>query len=640
MSVAAGVSLVFGVALLAALVVTPAARALARRLGVVARPAADRWHSEPTALLGGVSLVLAMAAGVAVGLLPLGSSAGLRVQSALLTPALGVVAGALIMFVVGIVDDVTRLRPQVKFLLQMLAGLTMISFGAVFPITPWYVLNLVATLFWFVAVTNAFNLLDNMDGIAAGIGAIASIFLGIAFIKQGAGVHAVLACALAGAAVGFVRYNFHPATIFLGDAGSLFMGALLAGLVVSSHSGVSGSFVSVLFVPVMIIAVPILDTGLVMVTRTLAGRAISQGGRDHSTHRLVALGLEERQVAVLLYVFSVAGGLVALGLTGLDRGLRILLGSTFLAALCLFAAYLARMHVYQPAPGNAPRRMTLLVANLLYKRRLAEILLDCVLVALAYYGAYRLRFDGALPPDYVAAFQSTLGLVVAVKVLTFTLFGVYRGSWQYTSLLDLYRVIGAIVASSTLLLLFGQWQVPELGASHSLVYIDALLAAALVLSSRISVRSLDLLRRSLQSSGESVLIYGAGDGGEMALRELLNNKGLALQPVCFLDDDVRKHGAQVHGVPIVGGAEMLAHAVDRFGVSKILIGTKKLSPKVLLALESFAAERGLELIELDIQFRKVVSVAKQPGVHLPPERLQSDWVEGPSGLKQHATEPA
>jgi UDP-GlcNAc:undecaprenyl-phosphate GlcNAc-1-phosphate transferase len=396
----------------------------------------------------------------------------------------------------------------------------------------------------------------------------------------------------------------------------------------------------VLFVPLVIVSVPILDTTLVTVTRTLAGRAISQGGRDHCTHRLVALGMDERQVAVLLYAFSVLGGLVALGLTRVDRGLGILLGGVFLVALALLAAYLGRMRVYQSADGRYARQVTVLVGNLLYKRRLAAVFLDVVLLSLAYYGAYRLRFDGSLPVDYFGSFQSTLALVIAVKVAAFLAFGVYRGSWQYASILDLYRVVGAVVASSLLIFVYGQWQVPELRRSHSIIMIDALLTAALVLSSRLSFRSLEMIRQRLQSAGERVLVYGAGDGGELALRELLNNKELALQPVCFLDDDVRKHGAQVHGVPVVGGRESLGRAVERYGVRKIVIGTRKLAPEVILAVQAFAAERQLELVELDIRFKMVRAASEPAPTAATQAPLRSERAVGRVTPEHRVREPA
>ena len=595
---------VFAVSCATGLLVTPRARTVGLRMGLVATPTADRWHQCPTALLGGVAIVLATLVGVgiwtAVSALQ-GRPGGAPVVS---LQSAAVVMGAVFMFAVGLIDDIVNLRPQLKFILQTLAGVGLVGAGATLSLTPWYVVNVVATVFWFVALTNAFNLLDNMDGVAAGVGAIAAFFLGVTFAQQGAWWHTALAWSLAGAAVAFLRYNFQPASIFMGDAGSLFIGSVLAGLVVTSPASASGSLVSVLFVPLAIVAVPIADTALVTVTRTLAARSISQGGRDHSTHRLVALGLHERQVALLLYAFAALGGCVGLVLMRLDLALGLVLGTAFFASMSLIAAYLGRLKVGHAEAGAGSKAATLLVTQLLYKKRLAEMLLDVLLVTGAYYGAYRLKFEGGAPPAYMAAFESTVGLVIAVKISAFGLLGVYRGAWRYTGLEDLYRILGAIILSSAALFGYVRLRVPVL-ADSNILYIDLLLTAAFVLTSRLSFRSLEMARSLLHRTGERILIYGAGDAGELALRELLNNAGLRLQPVCFLDDDARKHGARIHGVPVAGGIESLALVVERYDVHRILIGTKKLTFDARRALQAYAACHGLELFELDLGVRAV-----------------------------------
>src|SRR6266568_2669212 len=550
----------------ASLGITPIVRRVAHRLGLVAKPVADRWHREPTALLGGVAVLCATLVGVAVTAFFPGQGWRFGFERAIMQPALGVGVSAGFMFVVGLLDDAVQLRAHAKFVLQILAGIALVTLGGVFRLTSSYGVNVLVTLFWFVAVTNAFNLLDNMDGVAAGVGTMAAVFLGLAFAAQGAWLHAALTWSIAGATLGFLKYNFHPASIFLGDAGSMFIGSALAGLVVASPTAVSGSLVSILLIPLTIVAVPILDTALVTVTRTLSGRAISQGGRDHSTHRLIALGLTERQVALLLYGVAALGGLLALFLMRLDHGLGVTVGTAFLVALCLLAAYLSRLQIrHSNEPRGSPVE-TRLVGTLLYKRRLAELLLDVTLVTLAYYGAY-------------------------------------RGDWKYAGIVDLYRIIGGVLVSGVALFVYGEWRVAPLAESHSIVYIDALLCGALVLSSRLSFRSFETVRNWVLRKGQRVLIYGAGDQGELSLRRLATSRELDLHPVCFLDDDVRKHGAQIHGVPIVGGLESLAFAVDRYRVNKIAIGTTKLPPEALLTIHTFAQGLGLEVAEVGFGVR-------------------------------------
>jgi len=605
-TVVAAVAIV-GTSLLAALALTRAARALALRVGAVTHPSSDRWPKPPTPLLGGIAIAVATAAGLATATLLVGDGWAVRPERAAAGPALGLAASAIFMLVVGLTDDLGHIRPQLKFLLQLLAGVTLLSLGAVLPVTPWYAGNVVVTLFWFVALTNAFNLLDGLDGVAAGVGAIASFFLGLAFAREGAWVHASVAWSLTGATIGFLRYNFHPASIFMGDAGSLFLGAALAGLVVTAPSRASASLVSVLFVPLAIVAVPLLDTTLVTVTRVLSGRPISQGGLDHSTYRLIALGLSESQVALLLYAFAAAGGVVAIVLTGLDHGLGLLLGAAFLVAMSLLAAYLGRI---QAGTAEQVRRMksgTLLARNLFYKRRLAEILLDVVLITLAYYGAYRLKFDGMLSPEHAAAFEATVGIVIAMNIIAFALFGVYRGSWEYAGIFDVYRVVGAILLGSAALFLYAEWRVPAVAQAHGIVYMDTVLAMALVLASRVSFKSLELVRERFGCRGARVLIYGADDGGELTLRELRNHAELGLRPVCFVDDDTRRHGAEIHGVPIVAGFDGLAWVVHRHKIDKIVIGTRHLAPQAVALIQALAGKLGLEVAEVHFEVRWIAA---------------------------------
>jgi UDP-GlcNAc:undecaprenyl-phosphate GlcNAc-1-phosphate transferase len=243
------------------------------------------------------------------------------------------------------------------------------------------------------------------------------------------------------------------------------------------------------------------------------------------------------------------------------------------------------------------------VRNLVYKRRFGELLLDVVLITLAYYGAFLLRFDDAPPYEYILAFKATVGIVIALKIVSFGLFGVYRGAWSYAGIFDLSRLMAAIVAAAFVTVAYADWRVPALAHSHSIIYIDALLCSALVLAARLSFRALEMVRNWLLRKGDRVLIYGAGDQGELSLRRLVNQRELELRPVCFLDDDPRKHGAQIHGVPIVGGLESLAYAVDRFQVKKIALGTTKLAPSALQAVRAFAKANEIDVVEVGFGVR-------------------------------------
>ncbi len=604
--------LAFLAAFLATLAVTPVVRGGARAIGMIAKPSGDRWHARPTALLGGIAVYMGFAVGAGLALWRLGSAGAAHPLS---RGAVGVLLASSLMFLVGLADDKLKLKPSAKLIFQGLSAAAVISFGVIYPVTPWTLVNVLVTFFWFLALTNALNLLDNMDGVAVGVAGIAALFLAATLLWDGAIVLAAVCLALAGAAFGFLPYNFNRASIFMGDSGSLFIGALLAGLGAAYPSTVSASLVSVLFVPVLIVIIPILDTLLVTTARTLAGRPISVGGRDHTSHRLVAMGLSERQVALLLYAFAAAGGGTALALRGANRGVSFAAGGVFLVGLLTFAAYLGRLHTYAPSE-IASRRVTLLVSDLLHKRRAFEVVLDLVLFAVAYQGAYLLRWDGAPPPTQALLFEQTLAIAVVAKSACFGLVGVYRGHWQHLTIVDVHRLALASVLGSLVSLAALTFAFPGGEFSRSIWIMDGILVALLVTGARASFRSLDLVRHSLRGEGAPALIYGADRGGEIAIREMMSNPDLALRPFGFIDDDARKRGRLVHGCPVVGGTADIARIVQRHGIQAIVLGTANASPDGISRLQATCTDLDLRFLQLRMELQEV----RAPIIPAPPAR--------------------
>jgi UDP-GlcNAc:undecaprenyl-phosphate GlcNAc-1-phosphate transferase len=321
--------------LLASLALTPLVRTLARRIGAVAKPKNDRWHTKVTAMLGGVAIVIAVV-GPALVLVPLTREG--RV----------VIAASVGLFLIGLADDFFHTKPYQKLIGQLLGAAAVVSFGLVLPWTSYFTINLVITIFWLVGITNAVNMLDNMDGLAAGVSAIAACFLGMNFIANQQWPEAVMLAAFAGALIGFLVYNHHPASIFMGDCGSMFVGFFLASsaLLSGTGGGRSRSVVAVLSVPVLVLLVPIFDTAFVTLMRKRAGRAASQGGRDHTSHRLVALGLSEKHAVWMLYTFAVLAGSVAMIARHAALNISLIAIASFTIALTILGERLARVRVY------------------------------------------------------------------------------------------------------------------------------------------------------------------------------------------------------------------------------------------------------------------------------------------------------
>ncbi len=285
-----------GLALGVTLATTPLVRTGARRVGMIAKPRADRWHKKPTALLGGIAIFLGVAAGDLVSGIPLREN-------------LWFYLGGVFVFCLGLIDDIHHIRPAQKLVGQIFAAVALIMAGTVLSWTPLHFINYALTFIWIIGITNAINLLDNMDGLAAGISLIASVFFALLLWQNGERTWSLLSVSLAASLAGFLVFNSNPASIFMGDCGALFIGYVLSAVSLHATSSLDmDCSLAPIAIPVLVLAVPIFDTTFVTILRKLAGRPASQGGRDHTSHRLVALGWSERQAVWILYGFAALSG--------------------------------------------------------------------------------------------------------------------------------------------------------------------------------------------------------------------------------------------------------------------------------------------------------------------------------------------
>jgi len=287
----------FGLSMLAVIALTPAVRSLATRLRFLDYPSRQKVHATPTPLMGGVAVALASLAAASAALALIRCPYSARI--------VGFLSGGLMVVVLGLADDANGMRPAPKLAGQAAAALVMLLSGGVEGIPLPLPLAYGLALFWMVGLMNAFNFLDNMDGITSGLAAIATFGIFTLALGNGHVPTAIAAISVAGGALGFLRYNFAPASIFLGDAGSLFLGYVVGGLslraVAHADAGTSS-----LLIPVLMLGYPIFDATLVTVSRLMDGRRVAEGGRDHSSHRLSRLGLTARQTAVTIYIISVS----------------------------------------------------------------------------------------------------------------------------------------------------------------------------------------------------------------------------------------------------------------------------------------------------------------------------------------------
>lgn len=296
--------LILASALVLAIGATPVARRVALRLGIIDQPNARKIHVNPIPLLGGVAIYGAFIAALLIF--------GGRYR---LDELISILVGASLVSFLGVWDDRRGLSPLLKLIGQILAASLLVVTGVRIGTFRWEIVNIVVTLGWVVVITNAMNLLDNMDGLSGGVGAIAAVFFLLLAAMNGQYLVGALSAALVGACVGFLVYNFNPASIFMGDAGSLFLGYVLAATAIKLRFP-EGVEIVTWMVPVLILGLPLFDTALVIVSRLRRGlNPLTTPGKDHVSHRLVAMGYTRREAVLLCYLVCSGLGVVALFIT-------------------------------------------------------------------------------------------------------------------------------------------------------------------------------------------------------------------------------------------------------------------------------------------------------------------------------------
>ena len=314
------------------LVLTPVIRALARKLGAFDTPRSDRkLQPRPVPVLGGVGIFIGYAAGLGVAWALGGGSEIWRGTSveAIFWSSCAILA-------VGAVDDLRELPPRSKLAVQLIASLVLVWSGVrgTF-LVPSAVVSVIATVIWLVVVTNAYNFFDNMDGLCAGMGvASGAVFLAVCLSTGQFGVAAALA-ALVGSCAAFLLFNWHPASIYMGDAGSLWLGYTIAALTIATTFYRYERSVFQLALPVLVVAVPVFDMALVLLVRLKRRRPLTRGDRTHLSHRLVSLGMKETEAVLTILLLSSALGLGAYLLKDLPGAAGIVVLAQAAAVMCV-----------------------------------------------------------------------------------------------------------------------------------------------------------------------------------------------------------------------------------------------------------------------------------------------------------------
>jgi len=548
-----------------------------------AAPSADRWHTATTPTFGGVGIFSGFAVAVGAALVFGGIASTDEVVA--------ILAGCTILFVAGLVDDFRALNPLAKLGLQIVAAALVLSSGISVEVVDNQKLGWVLGIVWLVGMTNAFNLLDNMDGLAASMGMVASGFFAIAAatVNPNRDIF-IVAASLSLACAAFLPFNLRrgkPAAVFMGDSGSQVIGLALGSLGLAATYKAVGTTLATLVLPLLVLAVPMLDTGLVTVLRLLEGRPVSQGGRDHTSHRLVYRGLSEKRAVLLLTAIATGLGATSLAYMVLDNGRITAVGVLLSFALLLqFGSFLSDAQQADDAELSALH---------VHWRRLVEVVVDGALVTAAFYAAYVVAVEGSGTINQRHLFIVTLPILLAVRFLTFVPFGLYRSIWRYAGARDAALVLAAVVVSEVLAYIvidatrdFGDFPT-------SVFVIDALLCALLVGSARFGERAFVALVAGIagRSDQHRVLIVGAGRSGRSLLRELRETPNERV--VGFLDDDARLRGRRIHGVRVAGPSSFAADAIARTRAEAVVVTIPDAPAERLAAIAEACEQAGVSI---------------------------------------------
>jgi len=606
------------IAFCASFILTPLVRLLAFRIGAVDRPGERKIHTVPMPRLGGVGVVGSVVLTVLIALEVdslIGGAFTFNLEN--WTP---VFLGGTIVFLGGVWDDLRTIPSWVKFLCQALAAGIAISLGIQVEQISLFggssislgVLAIPLTFLWIVGITNAFNLVDGLDGLATGLAIIAAGSCATIFFLNGDIQDVQIVLILLGALLGFLPYNFNPATIFLGDSGSLVVGYTLAVTAIIGSARAAQTLAVV--IPLLVFGLPLIDTLLSMTRRFIGSLRILRASRTHLEegilcakhmfvadkrhihHRLLALGFSHRNAVLLLYALAL--GLSSLAFLSVVAQYRN-------AGVILLAVGLA---TYIGVRKLGYDEITFLRTGILlqwyekvqFNRSFFLGFVDMILITLAYWSAFLLKYETVWTRELLVWYGNIFPFVLISQLVVFYALGLYRGVWRAAEVGDLMRVAWVALSAVALSYAIAVLRIPP-GGTLGFFLIDAVMLGALVVGVRSTYRVLEYLLPGDNPTSGTALIYGAGQDGQLILQQLLRNPQLGLQPIGFLDDDPALHSRIVQRVPVLGSGAKLKTVIETRSVSTLILSSNRLPEDCIRQAISICQERGIAVLQGDFQ---------------------------------------
>jgi UDP-GlcNAc:undecaprenyl-phosphate/decaprenyl-phosphate GlcNAc-1-phosphate transferase len=587
-----------------AFALTPLVARLAVILGAVDMPGERKVHTTPIPRLGGLAVVAAIVVTFAAARFLSRGHWQLPPQL-----VLGMASGILPILAISVIDDIRGVAARWKFIAHVLGAFLAVSQGITLaPVvhlfgSPLYIGWIAAPLSvaWIVGVTNAFNIIDGLDGLSAGLAFISAICMSAVFALVGQPEMAGVSLVLGGALAGFLPYNIHPARLFLGDTGATAIGFCLASFALRGGSTLSSGFAALL--PVFILGLPLADTLIAMLRRTLHRLEYRRGSwfeadRNHIHHRLLALGVDHAKAVLWLY----GAGLVLAGAALLSVFLTTREAAMMVTALVL-AGVVGIQRLGYDEFAFIRRGTVLRVYEIpAVKRGFFIVLVDIALSFGAAYLSIGLKTDTwafTAVRGYVLELATTLA---PVTVVVFAWRRMYKGSWRVAGLYDFAKAAVAVSLATVIGALMLRTYSPTPYAV-SLFAIYGLVALLLTVALRASYIILEASGQRSSHEGVPILIYGAGRRGVAAAQELFQNHGAGLRPVGFVDDDPDKRGRIMNGVPVLGPGRDLERLLRTSGARGLMVSTSTIVSTRLARCVELCDSLSIGVFRLDVSVR-------------------------------------
>jgi UDP-GlcNAc:undecaprenyl-phosphate GlcNAc-1-phosphate transferase len=571
-------------------IVSGIVRQAAIGFGAVVPPRPDRWHRNPTPTFGGIAILLGLLAG--------GLAGGAYTMAA--WPLLTV---AIALFAIGWYDDVAPMSALAKMVSSLAVAAFFVVTIAPAAITPQQAELAIAFIVAFGGIDNAINLLDNKDGLAAGVSAIAAIALGFTFQQELGPVAGLVPFALGGALLGFLPWNRHPARLFMGNCGSLSIGGVLAACAI--YAVARAGTLTAAAAAALILAVPLFDTTFVVLLRRLAGRSTTRGNIDHMSHRLVSAGFSDTAAVLTLYAVGLLGAASGYALHTQGAPAAIF-GLAVAVGVLMLSLYLARVPAYAGQDFRALQstRFAPLLSDLTFRWHAGEVLLDLLLIPLCYYGAYRLRFQGETLTPFLEGFTRSLPAVVGCQLAALYASGLYSRMWSTFGFHDLFTVARG-VAGGVILSVLAVAYLFKFGEAYSrgVFIIDAVLLGAAIVGTRSSFRIFGRMATKSGARQRRVAIYGAGRRGQLLVREMLANPSLERKPVAFVDDNQARHAQRILGVPVRGSLDDLDRILRTLKVDEVLLSSPSINGVVEARVREVCGQRDVAVRRLQFEIQ-------------------------------------